>query len=101
MARSLGMSTTVSVPPPWPEVSWRLRVESWPGLGGSLSARRLAWRIRRRRLLATGRGWKLSQPSVSQALQDLGRAGYAGPLPRCGADATTYALTGSSRLVFG
>ena len=38
----------VCVPPSWPEVSWWLRVESWPGLEGSLSARRLAWPIRRR-----------------------------------------------------
>jgi hypothetical protein len=45
--------------------------------------------------------WKLSQPSVSQALQDLGRAGYAGPLPRSGADVTTYAMSGASRLIFG
>jgi hypothetical protein len=29
-----------------------------------------------------------------------GRAGYAAPLPRCGADATTYAMTGSSGLIF-
>lgn len=45
--------------------------------------------------------WKVSQPTVSQALNDLGHAGYAGPLPRCGADATAYALTGASRLIFG
>ena len=45
--------------------------------------------------------WKLSQPAVSQALRDLDRAGYAGPLPRCGAEATAYALMGSSRLIFG
>jgi hypothetical protein len=45
--------------------------------------------------------WKLSQPAVSQAVHDLSRAGYAGPLPRCGADATAYALMGSSRLIFG
>jgi hypothetical protein len=45
--------------------------------------------------------WKVKQPSVSQALADLGRAGYAGPRPRRGADATTYALTGASRLIFG
>ncbi len=45
--------------------------------------------------------WKVKQPSVSQALADLGRAGYVSQRPRYGGDATTYALTGASRLIFG
>lgn len=45
--------------------------------------------------------WKVKQPSVSQALADLGRAGYVGPRARRGAEPTAYALTGASRLIFG
>ena len=45
--------------------------------------------------------WKVKQPSASQALADLGRAGYVGTRPRRGAEPTTYALTGPSRLIFG
>ena len=45
--------------------------------------------------------WKITQPGVSQALRDLGQAGYVTPLPRRGGGATTYALTGTARLTFG
>lgn len=47
------------------------------------------------------KAWDVSQPGVSQALRDLNKAGYVTALPRRGADATTYALTGISRIIFG
>ena len=49
---------------------------------------------------ALQRLWRVSQPAVSAALVDLGREGYVGALPRAGASATRYALTGMSRLIF-
>lgn len=44
--------------------------------------------------------WGLTQPGVSQALRDLVQAGYVSAQPRRG-EATTYALTGLSRIIFG
>ena len=44
--------------------------------------------------------WRVSQPGVSQALKDLVQAGCVVAVPRNGSDATTYALSGASRLVF-
>lgn len=45
--------------------------------------------------------WNVSQPAVSGALSFLTQQGYVVALPRNGADATQYALSGVSRLVFG
>ena len=46
--------------------------------------------------------WKLkSQGGVSYALNTLVRAGYVLPLPRVGAAAIKYLLSGTSRLIFG
>jgi DNA-binding transcriptional ArsR family regulator len=45
--------------------------------------------------------WGISQPAVSQALAELGAAGYVVARPRRGLEPTTYALTGPSRLIFG
>ncbi len=48
-----------------------------------------------------GKLWKVSQPTVSQALTYLMQHGYVAPLPRKGAEPRQYLLTGLSRLIFG
>lgn len=45
--------------------------------------------------------WKVSQASVSNALSFLMKEGYVVALPREGAGRTSYALSGTSRLIFG
>lgn len=45
--------------------------------------------------------WKVTQPAVSSALAYLIRQGYVQALPRSGATATQYVLTGVGRLIFG
>jgi DNA-binding FadR family transcriptional regulator len=45
--------------------------------------------------------WNVSQGAVSGALSILTREGYVLPLPREGASATQYVLSGTSRLIFG
>jgi len=45
--------------------------------------------------------WKVSQPAVSQALGYLVRQGYVYALPRSGAGAGEYVLSGVGRLIFG
>jgi hypothetical protein len=44
--------------------------------------------------------WGVSQPAVSNALAELEQQGYVVALPRKGKQATQYALTGVSRLIF-
>lgn len=46
------------------------------------------------------RTWKVSQPGVSQALNDLADAGCVLALPKQAPGPTRYALTGASRLAF-
>ena len=45
--------------------------------------------------------WRVSQGAVSAALAHLTREGYVRTRPRRGAGATEYALSGTSRLIFG
>jgi len=45
--------------------------------------------------------WNISQPAVSVALRTLEQDGLVVSLPRRGSDATRYALSGVSRMVFG
>ena len=44
--------------------------------------------------------WKVSQPAVSAGLKALEEDGFVSTLPRRGAEATRYALSGVARLVF-
>lgn len=45
--------------------------------------------------------WKVTQPAVSGTLRGFEQEGLVVPLPRRGAEATRYALSGVARLVFG
>lgn len=45
--------------------------------------------------------WRVSQPTVSQALAFLVREGWVLQLPRAAGEATQYVLSGASHLVFG
>jgi DNA-binding transcriptional ArsR family regulator len=44
--------------------------------------------------------WGVSQPAVSQTLQQLTAAGAVEALPRKGRDPIQYVLTGTARLAF-